>query len=143
MVDVELLLKGGTSVCVRPQGSSMYPFILPETDLVVLAPLEEEDKVRRGDILLYRRESGLLVLHRVYCVKQDGLYMAGDNQTELEGPISRKMVRAKMTAVIKKGHKILAKNPIYWSFGRLWLFLYPVRRPIAKLVHRWRVWLAK
>lgn len=75
--EIEPLLKAGACIQIYPQGYSMYPFIDPRRDEVVLAGIEEGSALRRGDVVLYRRENGMLVLHRIYKIGQDGLYLLG------------------------------------------------------------------
>ena len=64
--EIEPLLKAGVCIQIHPQGYSMYPFIDPRRDEVVLAGIEDGSALRRGDVVLYRRENGMLVLHRIY-----------------------------------------------------------------------------
>ena len=87
--EIEPLLKAGACIQIHPQGYSMYPFIDPRRDEVVLAGIEDGSALRRGDVVLYRRENGMLVLHRIYKIGQDGLYLLGDHQTAIEGPVRR------------------------------------------------------
>ena len=94
--EIEPLLKAGACIQIYPQGYSMYPFIDPRMDEVVLAGIEEGSALRRGDVVLYRRENGMLVLHRIYKIGQDGLYLLGDHQTAIEGPVRREQVKGKM-----------------------------------------------
>ena len=79
-------LQNGNDVEIYPSGTSMFPLINPPNDSVVLRSIKDT-RLKSGDIILYRRESGLLVLHRLCRIRQDGYYFTGDNQTELEGPL--------------------------------------------------------
>ena len=83
-IDIEKLLEDGKIIQIKPQGYSMYPLLLPGRDEV---QIEKTDitKAKRGDVLLYRRQEGILVLHRVYRRTKDGLYMVGDNQLKSRG----------------------------------------------------------
>ena len=101
--EIEPLLKAGACIQIYPQGYSMYPFIDPRRDEVVLAGIEEGSALRRGDVVLYRRENGMLVLHRIYKIGQDGLYLLGDHQTAIEGPVRREQVKGKMTGMVRDG----------------------------------------
>lgn len=49
-------------------GNSMSPFLIHGRDTVYLSRLERP--VRKGDVLLYQRESGAYILHRVYRVER-------------------------------------------------------------------------
>lgn len=55
--EIEPLLKAGVCIQIHPQGYSMYPFIDPRRDEVVLAGIEDGSALRRGDVVLYRRET--------------------------------------------------------------------------------------
>ncbi|MDA2923324.1 hypothetical protein MYX65_01495 [Acidobacteria bacterium AH-259-L09] len=56
------LLSRGTSVRFRPSGRSMYPSIR-EGEVITVEPVEPSD-VKRGDIILYRSERGVIA-HRI------------------------------------------------------------------------------
>ena len=94
------------------------------------------------DILLYQRESGLLVLHRLCRIKQDGYYFTGDNQTEVEGPLQASQLLAIVTCICRNGHTFRVTHPVYKICSRIWLFLRPVRpfisRPLGMLWRRLR-----
>ncbi len=46
--EIEPLLKAGACIQIYPQGYSMYPFIDPRRDEVVLAGIEEGSALRAG-----------------------------------------------------------------------------------------------
>lgn len=124
------------TIQIEPKGYSMYPLFVPGRDYAVISVLGNH-KAKRGDVLLFRREDGLLVLHRVWRVKQDGFYMVGDNQEAIEGPIKGEQVLGILVGMVRKGKNISTKNLIYRCYAALWLFLRPVRpcikKPIAKI----------
>ena len=128
--EIEPLLKAGACIQIYPQGYSMYPFIDPRRDEVVLAGIEEGSALRRGDVVLYRRENGMLVLHRIYKIGQDGLYLLGDHQTAIEGPVRREQVKGKMTGMVRDGRDMDVGNPGYRMLSVVWLWLRPARRVI-------------
>lgn len=138
VVDIERLLSEGNSIRVFPRGFSMYPLFVPGRDEAVIDPLPAGRRLRRGDVALYRREGSVLVLHRIWRAGHDGLYFVGDNQTELEGPISREQVHGVLSAVYRNGRKFTVENPIYLMYARLWLFLRPLRPKISKFIHFFR-----
>ena len=129
--DAEALLRSGNTVQLPPTGWSMYPTIVPGRDQAVVAPIRGHVP-RRGDVLLYRRDGGILVLHRVWRVRPQGLYMVGDNQREIEGPLRRDQVRGIMTALVRKGRNIPVTALCYRLPTGLWLLLRPLRRPISR-----------
>ena len=140
-LDVEKLLTEGNTVQLPPIGYSMYPVIVPGRDKVVIAPASEQDCLKRGDVVLYRRDGSVLVLHRIWKVKKDGFYMVGDNQREVEGPIRRDQIRGIMTVLVRKRREISAQDFGYRLLTGIWLRLRPFRPYISKTVaaiKRWR-----
>lgn len=127
--DIEKLLAEGHTVQIKPQGYSMYPMFIPGRDEAVISPVSPGE-ARRGDVVLYRRESGILVLHRVWKRKPDGLYMVGDNQTEIEGPLKETQIKGILRAFVRKGRYTEATHPVYRAASRIWLFLRPMRHPV-------------
>ncbi len=135
--NIEQLLAAGRTVQIEPHGWSMYPLLVPGRDQAIIAPAEPE-KMKRGDVALYRRAQGILVLHRIWKVTPEGFYMVGDNQIEVEGPLRPCQIKGRLTAVIRNGHMIPVKNPLSIFLTRFWLFLRPVRGPLAAAAHRLR-----
>jgi hypothetical protein len=132
--NIEALLAEGHTIQLHPNGYSMYPLFVPGRDEAVIAPIKGHTP-RRGDVLLYRRDHGILVLHRICKVTKQGIYFVGDNQTEVEGPLRPDQLRGIMTAFIRKGKRRETANPVYVCVSRVWLLLRPVRRPIQKAGH--------
>lgn len=132
------LLKEGHSVEIHPQGSSMFPLLTEGRDSVIIQALDGKVP-KKGDILLYQRNSELLVLHRVCRARQEGYYFVGDNQTEVEGPLDSSQLLAIVTQIRRKGRLFSVKHPVYLVVSRAWLFVRPIRhfisRPIGTL---WR-----
>lgn len=63
-IDLEQLLKDGNIIRIHPQGYSMYPMFLPGRDEALIESVCA-DSCRKNDVVLYRRDSGILVLHRI------------------------------------------------------------------------------
>ena len=66
--NVDELLKDGQPVQFPITGWSMYPF-LSDGDLVTVAPIDPTT-LKVGDVVLYRREHGPLILHRLIKITQ-------------------------------------------------------------------------
>ena len=131
-VDIERLLEQGRSIQVKPQGYSMYPLFVPGRDEAIIEKAESV-RLKRGDVVLYRREGGILVLHRIWRVRKEGFYMVGDNQSEVEGPLQGEQIKGILTGFIHNGKYVSVKNPVYYLAGRLWLFLRPVRPVLSRI----------
>ncbi len=135
--DIEKLLTEGNTIQLHPQGYSMYPMFMPVRDEAIIVPVCDTSKLKSGDVVLYRRVSGILVLHRICKVNKNGFYLVGDNQTEVEGPLHPEQIKGVLAAFIRKGKEIPANNRVYVLASRAWLFLRPIRRcitvPAAKI----------
>ena len=129
--DIERLLEQGQSIQIQPQGYSMYPLFVPGRDAAVIEPTQSAP-LKRGDVVLYRRESGILVLHRIWRVRKDGFYMVGDNQSEVEGPLRETQIKGILTGFVRRDKYTSVKNPVYRLASRLWLFLRPARPALSK-----------
>ena len=135
--DIEKLLQEGKNIQIKPQGYSMYPVLVPGRDEAIIEPVGDR-KLRRGDVVLYRRDpqvtGGILVLHRIWKRTEGNFYMVGDNQTEIEGPLREEQVKGIMVGLLRKGKYVSVQNPIYRIATGGWLLLRPMRPKIAKVV---------
>lgn len=150
-MNIEQLLSDGNTIEVKANGYSMYPLLVPGRDMVIIAPLQTDgicssqsrlqyskdtgSSLKRGEVVLYRRDQSILVLHRIWKVKKDGLYMVGDNQTQVEGPVRYDQIRGKMVGFVRKGREISVKHPVYRGYAAVWLCMRPVRHRIAVWIH--------
>jgi len=136
--DIEQLLQEGRNVNIGPQGYSMYPVLVPGRDEAIIEPLEDR-KLKRGDVVLYRRDKnvengGILVLHRIWKIKTEGIYLVGDNQKEIEGPLRPDQMKGIMAAMMRKGKYIPVTGPMYRVLTGIWLWMRPVRPVVSKTV---------
>ena len=126
-----LLADGARELPLLVSGGSMTPFLIHNRDTVYLSRLTRP--ARRGDILLYRRDSGAYVLHRVWAVTAQGLTMLGDAQTKPEPGIRPEQVIALVTGVDRKG-KHLRPGCFWWDFfEKIWIRIRPLRRVVHRL----------
>ena len=128
-VDIEKLLRHGHLTRLKPQVCSMYPLFIPGRDEAVIAPCNT-DSLHRGDVVLYRRDQSILVLHRIWKIKKDGFYMVGDNQTVIEGPLRPDQIRGRLIACCRNGREFSTRNPFYRMLAGFWLAFRPFR-PLA------------
>lgn len=120
--------ESGTAIPLMVSGSSMVPFLVHGRDTVYLSKITKP--VKRGDIVLYRRNNGQLVLHRVCRLTSDGITMIGDAQQDPEPGIQSEQLLAVTAAVRRKG-KLITKSDWRWKcFTMLWLMVIPWRRKL-------------
>ena len=129
---VSELVRQGESVSVPVAGESMRPFLRDKRDSVWLSPMP--DSVERGDIVLYKRDSGQYVLHRVLRPDADGGFvMLGDGQLIPEPGIRRDQLAAKVTAVRRKGKMISEKSPVWRFYAKVWPRALPLRGKLLRI----------
>ena len=112
-------------------GTSMRPFIRSQEDLVLIQR-KTGPRYEKYDAVLYRRDSGQYVLHRIVKVTPDGYTMCGDNRAHREPGIRDDQILGVLTAVIRKGQKIDVRTAEYRRKIRLWVAMYPLRAVIIK-----------
>ena len=124
--DIEQLLRDGNIIKIKPQGYSMYPLFIPGRDEALIQQTDTES-LHKGDVILYRRDHSILVLHRICRITTDSIYMVGDNQSEVEGPLRLDQVRGKLIAFVRNGREISVTAPGYRFLSSLWLLMLPLR----------------
>ena len=115
--DLEQLLQKGNIIRLKPQGFSMYPLFIPGRDEALIQQVPVTS-LKRNDVALYRRDQGILVLHRIVRVTANGYYMTGDNQYEIEGPLRPDQFRANSLLSSAMGKKSLS-GILYTAFSLL------------------------
>lgn len=125
------LVNQGQEVRLTISGSSMAPFLIHERDSILFS--KPHTPLKRGDMVFYQRPNGQFVMHRICAVKPEGLYIIGDAQTEIEGPVDPSSVFARITRVFRKGKWIGPGHFWWWFFQTAWLRLIPLRRLVMGL----------
>ena len=138
MQQLPQLLQETESVPLVISGSSMTPFLVHGRDTVFLSKVTEPPK--RGDMILYRRESGAYILHRIYRVRNGVYDLVGDGQLDIEPGIRPQQILAIVKTVRRKG-KLLRKGSFWWEFfEHIWLTLLPLRPGIRRLYSAVTAW---
>lgn len=119
------LLEEAEAVPLVISGYSMTPFLTHHRDTVFLSKVTRP--LKRGDMILYRRDSGAYILHRIFRVDGDTYTLVGDAHTQLEPGIREDQVLAIVTAVRRKG-KLLQSGSFWWVFfEKVWIRMVPLR----------------
>jgi len=131
LYDVILLqLQNGGKANLVVTGVSMKPMLTEGRDTVILMPITADPVA--GDIVLYRRDNGKFVLHRIIRVTPEGYLISGDNQYELE-EVSRQQMLAVVSAFVRKGRSHTLREPGYRLYRWAWVKLFWLRKPYIKL----------
>ena len=116
----EEALASGATLHIKPEGNSMLPLIKAGRDSVYIQKVSFED-IKKGDVVLYRNEHHLLVLHRVCKKTPTAFYTVGDHQLLSAGPYDRSMLLGRMAAMQRRGKYIDCAGATMRIYSRLWL----------------------
>ena len=121
------LVEEGKEVSMMISGSSMNPFLIHQRDYILMKKPEEE--LKAGDMVFFQRRDEAYVMHRIHHINKEGkLFIIGDAQVDMEGPIDKEQVFAIITKVKRKG-KWITPGDFWWEFfEHIWLHLIPFRR---------------
>lgn len=129
VIRLQLEVGGRSNLVVT--GHSMYPTLRNCRDIVELVPVHRD--LHKGDLILYQRRNGAYVLHRIVTEPvEDEFNCAGDNQWELE-LVQLRQVIALVDTYIRGGKRIPVDSRCCRTWVRLWIWMFPVRKPILKL----------
>lgn len=128
------LLEEAETVPLVISGGSMTPFLVHGRDTVYLSKVKAP--LKKGDMILYRRDNGTYILHRICSVDGETYTLVGDAQTRLEPGVRRDQVLATVRAVCRKG-KILRSGCFWWDFfERVWIRVIPLRPAVMAVFSR-------
>lgn len=119
-----LQLENGGRARLTVTGRSMLPLLRAYRDAVELVPVS--GRLKNGRIILYRRENGQFVLHRIVRQRENGYICCGDNEAARE-PVSDTQLLAVVEALVRKGKRITMDAWGYRLYTALWVGLFPLR----------------
>ena len=125
------IVNSGKESSLLISGNSMAPFLIHERDTIIVS--KPTSPFKKGDMVFYQRKNGQYIMHRIHHIKDGKLYIVGDAQVEIEGPIETTQVFGIIHKVIRKG-KLIDKNDFWWFFfEKIWIQMVPLRRILVKL----------
>lgn len=117
-------------------GNSMRPLWRHARDSALLRSCDVYS-LKKGDIALYRRATGQVVLHRIVRVNADSYHMCGDAQSVLERHVPKAHVLAVVAAFTRKGRDYRCDQLPHRAYAALWIWLFPIRALIGKGQRLW------
>lgn len=121
---LQLQMETAGTAALTVTGWSMLPMLHNRKDQVIIAPVT--DRCQRTDVILYRRENGRYVLHRILRCTKEGYILCGDNQFFTE-KVNHSQVIAVVTGFVRKGKKYGISHTGYQRYARFWVFFHPIR----------------
>lgn len=127
---IESELLKGNIVMSYTYGDSMEPLLYNLSTCVIINPITEP--LKNGDLPLYKRPSGQLVMHRIIKQDKDNYYTRGDNRTGFE-KVPKEWTLGVVTEIIRKGKTIKSTDIGYRFYSVFWKVIYPVRLCFMKV----------
>lgn len=112
------------SALLHVTGYSMMPMLHHRKDTVRLKQVDAP--LKKGDLILYQRENGAYILHRILRSTGRSLVCCGDNQCRTER-IRSDQVLAVVTEFTRNGKHYTTEHHGYLRYVRLWVALHPLR----------------
>lgn len=128
------LIEEGIDVTITVTGNSMRPMLTHRKDTVVLTKCDPF-ALKRGDLPLYKRDSGQYILHRIIKVHKDTYDMIGDHQYEVERGVKKGNVLCLVKGYTRKGKQHSCEEFKYKLYTFIWCLTVPFRRALLWL-HR-------
>lgn len=129
LIQIQLDRGGRAELIVT--GASMHPLFHSRRDKVILTPRTAQ----KPDIILYRRDNGAYILHRIVRERNGIFIVTGDNQWELE-EVRPDQIIAAVDGWYHKGKYHTPNELWYKLYVCFWVGLLPLRRPVLALRRR-------
>lgn len=97
-------------VCLKVHGVSMLPAVWPE-DVVTVRPSNFAE-LRRGEIVLFRRDDGL-TLHRIIQIAADHVITRGDTLLCDDRPVRDVEIVGKLVSIDRRGRQVGLGRPVW------------------------------
>ena len=123
---IRALLEDGQEVSMIVTGNSMRPFLKHGRDKICMKKTDR--KLRKGDIVFYRRENGQYVMHRILKCGDQSYTLLGDGQIVPESGIRQEQIFARITKVQVRGQWIGPENFRWRFFEHIWIRFCGIRK---------------
>lgn len=130
---LEELMGQGETIGFAVSGMSMRPFLFGGRDQVI-AERAKPEKVKKGDIVLWRMPQGKYLLHRITGLKNGMFETTGDGNCFRDGWYPLECIKARITVVIRNDKEISCDSGMWRVLSSIWMILFPLRRWILFLL---------
>ena len=115
-------------------GTSMLPLLKEGRDLVELEACSQE-RLKKGDVVLYKKNDGTLVLHRIIKTENGEFFtVLGDHQFNDAERVNPNQIIAVAQGFFINGRYIDEKTRWYRLYKKLWLSSLTARRCFLALL---------
>ncbi len=99
---MEEMLSLGKEVTFTTNGDSMRPLLFSSDSVT----LKRVPNYKKGDVVLFRKDDGSFVLHRIIKIKKDTVFTEGDALIRKDAPFDKSRIIGKAVAFIRKDKTI-------------------------------------
>ena len=115
-------------------GTSMMPLLKEGRDRVELETCSLE-RLKKGDVVLYKKNDGTLVLHRIIKTENREFFtVLGDHQFKNAERVNKNQIIAVACGFFIKGRYVTEKTRWYRMYKKIWLCNLNVRRIILAVL---------
>lgn len=115
-------------------GTSMLPLLKEGRDLVELEACSQE-RLKKGNVVLYKKNDGTLVLHRIIKTENGEFFtVLGDHQFNNAERVNKNQIIAVACGFFIKGRYVNEKTRWYRLYKKIWLCNLNVRRIILAVL---------
>ena len=115
-------------------GTSMLPLLKEGRDRVELEPCSQE-RLKKGDVVLYKKNDDTLVLHRIIKTENGEFFtVLGDHQFNNDEWVNKNQIIAVACGFFIKGRYVNEKTRWYRLYKKIWLCNLNVRRIILAVL---------
>ena len=115
-------------------GTSMMPLLKEGRDRVELEPCSQE-RLKKGNVVLYKKNDGTLVLHRIIKTENREFFtVLGDHQFKNAERVNKNQIIAVACGFFIKGRYVTEKKRWYRMYKKIWLCNVNFRRIILAVL---------
>ena len=134
MNNIERSIKELGYAVVPITGTSMLPLLKEGRDLVELESCSQE-RLKKGNVVLYKKNDGTLVLHRIIKIENGEFFtVLGDHQFKNAERVNNNQIIAVACGFFIKGRYVNEKTRWYRLYKKIWLCNLNVRRIILAVL---------
>ena len=128
MSKYEDILNSKGYLITTANGTSMLPLIRPKKDSIFI----KKGIPKKYDVVLYKRDDGKYILHRILNVVNDEYVICGDNQFVKEYGINNKHILGVMEGFYRDNRYVDVGSLRYKMYVYIWCKSFRVRRFIMR-----------
>ena len=134
MNNIERSIKELGYAVVPITGTSMLPLLKEGRDLVELESCSQE-RLKKGNVVLYKKNDGTLVLHRIIKTENGEFFtVLGDHQFNNDEWVNKNQIIAVACGFFIKGRYVNEKTRWYRLYKKIWLCNLNFRRIILAVL---------